>query len=137
MKIVIQLHSQIHEALCEIDVYTTNAINKGRTVTVEYCDDAVSKKQLSSMHLWCRWCELYLNQVDAHRVSDITGKLVPWGEGDFKQCVYKPFLKAWKGKKSTKDQNTKDPEEIRMALSGHMASTYKKDICLPEWPSGR
>ena len=107
IKSTIAIHTQIDTVLLELDAYATKSINSGRMVTVEWCNDAVTTTQLKSMHLWCRWCEVYLNSIDAYRVSSITGKMVPWSDGDFKQCVYKPFLRVWKGKASTKDQTTK------------------------------
>lgn len=38
------------------------------------------------------------------------------------------------GKGVNEDQTTSEPEEIRLALSGHLAGYFDVDIVLPEWP---
>ena len=128
---------EIDRLLKDIDLAATQSINKGLRFTVEWRDDGITEKQFNSMHKWCRMCEQYLNQNKFYRVSLDGSRRIPWQEGDFKQLIYKPLLKAWKSKASTKDQNTSEPEEIRLALSGHLATAYKENILLPEWPSHR
>ena len=65
----------------------------------------------------------------------MSGKTVKWREGDFKYYIYKPFLKVYTGKISTMDQDTKEPSDVCLALSGHFASEY--GLQLPSWPSLR
>ena len=136
MKTIEKAH-QIDEVLRWIDEKATKAINKGLKFTVEGRDDGITEAQFSSLHVWIRMCVNYLNDIDALRLSPVSGKLIPWTELAFKEDVYKVVLKLWKNKKSTKDQNTSEPNDIRLAISGHLATGYKKNIMLPEWPSNR
>ena len=131
----IERHNQIHDLLCEIDAKATEALNKGLKFTVEYRDDGITKSQFDAMHVWIRWCVKYLNEIGAYRLSPVSGKLIPWTDIAFKEDIYKVVLNALSGKGSTKKQNTVEPNDIRLAISGHMATGYKMDICLPEWPS--
>jgi len=131
----IERHNQIHDLLCHIDLKATQAINKGLKFTVEYRDDGITEKQFNAMHVWFEWCAKYLIDNGHYAYGGVTGKRRPWTKGKFKEDVYKVILKMWKDKASTKDQNTSDPEQIRLALSGHLATAYKAHIMLPEWPS--
>jgi hypothetical protein len=81
-------------------------------------------------------CEKTLNKAGLfrHGVIDYR-KTYRWLEGDFKHYIYKPFLKSYKGKESTEDQNTCDPSEIYLALSSHFIQEH--GIQLPEFPSYR
>ena len=133
----VERHDQINELLKDIDARATKAINAGLKFTVEYRDNGITEKQYGSLHVWFRWCSEYLNSIGAYQCTRVSGRRVPWTEKDFKDGPYKTLLKRWKGKMSTKDQNSKDPEEIRLALSGHLATEYSLNIQLPEWPSLR
>ena len=133
----VEHHSQIRELLNDIDTKATKAINAGLKFTVEYRDNGITEKQFDSLHVWIRWCVKYLNERALYRCAPITARPIPWTELIFKEDVYKVVLKRWKNKHSTKRQNTIDPEEIRLAISGHMATAYNDNIQLPEWPSAR
>lgn len=133
----IERHDQIDELLIKIDHEAGKAINAGLKFTIEWRDDGITEKQFKSMHVWFQWCADYLNENKWYACAAVTGKRIPWTKDKFKDDVYKVLLKHWKEKKSTKDQNTKDPEEIRLALSGHLATAYEENIILPEWPSYR
>lgn len=133
----IERHNQIDKLLKKIDLEATKALNAGLKFTVEWRDDGITEKQFGAMFLWFDWCVKYLNENGFYACSAVTGKRIPWTKDKFHKDVYKVLLKHWKEKSSTKDQNTKDPEEIRLALSGHLATAYQENIILPEWPSLR
>lgn len=133
----IERFNQIDEVLRDIDAVATKAINKGLRLTVEWRDDGITDRQFKALHVWCGMCADYLNQNKHYAFSAVTGKRIKWTKEKFKQDVYKVLLSHWKSKKSTKDQNTRDPEEIRLALSSHLATAYNENIMLPEWPSLR
>lgn len=93
-----------------------------------------TNQQRRALHKWCRQCEQYLNQTQNWRVSPINPKRVfRWGEGDFKYYIYKPFLLAYTGKKSTEEQDSVDPGEVYLALSSHFQTDH--GMQLPPWPS--
>jgi len=95
----------------------------------------ISTLQVKALHVWCRQCEDVLNDAKYYRFMVMSGKTIPWREGDFKYYIYKPFLKTYTGKNSTMDQDTTEPSEISLALSGHFATEYQ--LQLPSWPSIR
>ena len=132
--ITISTHSEIHDVLCKLDRAATVAINDGKKLTVEWRDDGITKSQFSALHVWCRQCSAYLNSINMYRLSPVSGKRVPWTEIAFKEDVYKPVLAALTDKTSTKNQNTVEPDQIRLAITGHMATAYRENIQLPEWP---
>lgn len=133
----IERHIEINRLLNDIDLAATDAINRGLKFTVEWRDDGVTEKQFKASHVWFKWCADYLNSIGVYRCAPTGRKMIPWTQSAFKEDVYKPVLKIWKGKDSTKKQNTVDPNEIVLAISGHLATAYKKNIKLPEWPSNR
>ena len=135
MKTIEKTH-QIDNLLKFIDESATKAISEGLTFTVECRTDGITEKQFNAMHAWIRMCVKYLNEGRNYRRSPLKGVMVPWTEKAFKEDVYKLLLKAWKNKPSTKNQNTKDPEDIRLALTAHLSTEYG-DIILPPWPSLR
>ena len=131
----IENFKDIDRVLKEIGQAATNAINKNKKLTIEWRDNGITKKQFNALHVWIRHCVNYLNGIKMYRLSPVSGNRIPWSENAFKDDVYKVVLKALSNKKSTKDQNTVEPDEIRLAISGHMATAYKENILLPEWPS--
>lgn len=131
----IEKHVEINKLLCEIDAAATKAINGGKKFTVEWRNNGITKSQFDALHVWIRHCVKYLNGMKLYRCAAVTGRRVPWDERSFKDDVYKVVLKALSEKASTKDQNTTEPNDIRLAISGHMASWYGVDVVLPEWPS--
>ena len=94
----------------------------------------ITDKQVKALHVWCRLCERYLNSVMYYRFKSMGGT-TKWIEGDFKYYIYKPFLKVYKGKTSTMDQDSVEPSDICLALSGHFATEWQ--LQLPEWPNIR
>ena len=93
-------------------------------------------QQRKALHAWCRMCEKALNNAEVFRHSVLNPqKKYRWGEGDFKYYVYKPFLEAYTGKKSTEEQSSVDPSDIYLALSSHIQQEL--GATLPEWPSLR
>ncbi len=133
----IERHEQINKLLDHVDAEATKAINSGLKFTIECRDNGITEKQFNAGQVWFRDCAKYLNDINALRLSPVTGIRIPWTERAFKEDIYKVLLSMWKNKQSTKDQNTKDPDEIRLAISGHLATAYKINIQLPEWPSNR
>ena len=129
---------EINNLLIDIERDALRAFEKNLAFTVEWRDNGITEKQFNSMHVWFEWCAKYLNDNKWYACAAVTGRRIPWTKERFKQDVYNVILKHWKEKRSTKDQNTSDPEHIRLALSGHLASAYDdKTITLPEWPSLR
>ena len=129
---------EINPMLVKIDMAATACINAGRAFEVDWKNENdITEKQFKSLHVWCDKCANYLNGIGLYRCSPVTGKKIPWTKLAFKEDVYKPVLKALSEKKSTKDQSTKDPENVRLAISGHMSTGYKINVCLPDWPSLR
>ena len=63
----------------------------------------------------------------------LSGKPRRWQEGDFKQGVYKPFLRIFKKKLSTKDQGPNDVNECLEALTAHIHQ--EENVVLPMFPS--
>ena len=120
-----------------IDAEATKAINSGKNFTAKWTDNNITSNQFNAMHVWIRQCVNYLNEIGMYRLSPVSGKKIPWTEIAFKEDVYKVILKALADKDSTKEQTTKNPNDIRLAISGHMATAYKENILLPEWPSFR
>jgi hypothetical protein len=127
---------QINGILVDVEKAALAAFKNELAFTVEWRDNGITEKQFSAMHVWIKLCVDYLNSIGAYRKSPVSGKLIPWTPQAFKDDVYKVILAAL-GKKSTKDQNTIEPNVIRLAISGHMATAWEKDIMLPEWPSAR
>ena len=132
----IERHNQIDQLLKFVDQKATETINKGLKFTIEFSDNGITESQFNAQHVWFRWCAEYLNKKGFYRYHSVSGRKIPWTETDFKNDVYKRVLKVWKKKASTKDQDTKDPEDVRLAITGHLAAEYG-DIILPEWPSNR
>lgn len=132
----IERHQQIHDLLCFIDARATAALNKGLKYTVEDKTNGITESQFKAMHVWCGMCADYLNTIKVYRCSPVTGRPMPWTKDSFKE-IYKILLATWKGKASTKDQDTIEPSEIVLALSGHLATAHKRNITLPEWPQLR
>lgn len=135
--LTIDNHKNIDELLKKIDYEATRALNSGKKFTIEWRDNGITKNQFDALHVWIRHCVNYLNDIGAYRMSPVSGKKIPWTERAFKDDVYKVVLKGWANKTSTKVQNTTEPDEIRLAISGHMATAYEQNILLPEWPSYR
>ena len=135
--ITINHHSEIDALLKTIDAEATKAINSGKNFTAKWTDNNITNNQFNAMHVWIRQCANYLNEIGMYRLSPVSGKKIPWTEIAFKEDVYKVVLKALADKDSTKEQTTKNPNDIRLAISGHMATAYKENILLPEWPSLR
>ena len=128
---------EINPLLIEIDKAATKAFNNGLSFTVEYRDNGITDKQFSALHVWIRHCVQHLNNLGLFRLSPVSGKKIPWTESAFKDDVYKVVLKALCDKSSTKDQNTIEPDAIRLAISGHMATAWDTTVTLPEWPQKR
>ena len=133
----IEKYTDIDAVLSLIDKHSTAAIKMGLKFTVEWRTDGITEPQFSALHVWIRLCVDYLNNKRLYRCSPVTGKKILWTERAFKEDVYKVVLKALSDKDSTKKQNTVEPNDIRLAISGHMAAGYKDDVCLPDWPSLR
>ena len=133
----VESYSEMPKLLNWVDKEAREGIAKGLKVTIDVGTNKVTKSQFDAMHVWIRMCVKYLNDINMHRLSPITGKLIPWTESAFREDVYKVILKIWKGKTSTKDQSTADPNDIVLVISAHLATGYKTNITLPEWPSGR
>ncbi len=100
-------------------------------VTVE--EKLISDKAFRALHLWFRQCEQELNKYKKPYYGALSGKPRRWQDGDFKQGVYKPFLKIYKNKLSTKDQGPNDVNDCLTALTAHIHQEY--DVVLPMFPS--
>ena len=129
--------SNLDAALIEIERKATQDVKAGKKVYLEYSTDDITPKQFRALHVWCKLCAEHLNTAGFHRLSPVSGKRIPWTLTAFKEDVYKPVLKALTDKDSTKKQSTVDPNEIREAITAHMATGYKETVILPEWPSNR
>lgn len=101
--------------------------------SVEHKGEDITSKQFAALHLWFRMCEHELNRCNKPCFRPLSGKPSKWREGDFKAGVFKPFIKLYKGIKSTKDMSTKDPSEMLEALTGHIATEH--NVVLPPYPS--
>ena len=132
------IHSEIeiNDLLIKIEQEAIKAIRKNLAFTVEYRDNGITEKQFKAMHVWCRLCAEYLNDKKLYRLSPVSGKQIPWTLIAFKEDVYKVVLAAL-GKDSTKKQDTIEPNTIRLAISAHMATGFKADVMLPEWPQNK
>lgn len=136
--ITIEGYKQIDKALIKLDQEATKALKKGLKFTIEYRDDGITQKQFRALHVWFKLCCEYLNESNHYRLSPVSGKKIPWTLTAFKEDVYKPVLNAVSEKKSTKEQNTVEPHEIREIITAHLATAWQdKTITLPEWPSNR
>lgn len=124
-------------ALIELDKAATNALKNGNKVTIELKINQITPKQFKALHVWCKLCAEHLNTSGFHRLSPVSGRRIPWTLTAFKEDVYKPVLKALTDKVSTKDQSTVEPNDIREAITAHMATGYNETVILPEWPSKR
>lgn len=100
---------------------------------IEVKSKEITDKQFRALHMWFRQCERELNDNAIPYYRALSGKPSMWREGDFKAGVFKPFIKTYKGMRSTKDLSTKDPSEMLEALTGHIATEYA--VTLPEFPS--
>ena len=129
-------HKQIDGLLKYLDDKATKAINNGLQFTIECRTDGITERQFNAGQVWFRMCADYLNKNGFYAKHPVSGNDTLWDDELFKSRVYKVLLKGWKGKDSTKDQNTKDPDEIRIAITAHL-QTYYDGILLPEWPSLR
>lgn len=93
--------------------------------------------QRSSLHIWCRQLAKVFNDAGLdmkavlHEDADI-----PWTEHSVKENIYKPVLKALTGKKSTEDQSTTDPSEVREVICRHLANNEATaGVEIPPWPT--
>ena len=102
-------------------------------VVVKYAPETISDKAFRAMHLWFRQCEKQLNSNGIRQHAGLSGKETSWQDGDFKQAVYKRFLRYYLGKSSTKDQTNNDLSECLTALTAHVAQEY--GCTLPMFPS--
>ena len=130
-------HEEINELLIFIEGKAVKAINAGLSFTVEHRDNGITESQFNAMHVWIRKCVQYLNEKKLYRCAPVSGRMIEWSEEAFKDDVYKVVLKAMSNKVSTKDQNTIDPTDVVLCISGHMSTGYEENVCLPEWPSNR
>ena len=133
----IEDHKQIDQLLRMVDEHATKAINEGKKFTVEWRDNGITEKQFKGLHVWFRHCCTYLNDRGLYRLSPVSGKKIPSTEKAFKNDVYKVILAALTKKQSTKYQSTIEPNDIVMAISGHMATAWSTSVQLPPWPSNR
>lgn len=93
-------------------------------------------KQRRSLHVWCGQCAEKLNENQMWYHAPLNPKKVfPWTMIRFKNAIYKEYLITVLGKSSTEQQDSVDPAEVYLAISGHIATEY--GIQLPEWPSNR
>jgi len=93
-------------------------------------------KQRGALHVWCRECADTLNKSQMWYHTPLNpNKVLPWTMLRFKNSIYKEYLSGVLGKTSTEQQNSVDPSEVYLAISGHIATEY--GIQLPEWPNNR
>jgi len=76
-------------------------------------DTQVTPSQKNALHLWFRRCTAELNRqgISQELVIDALNKHgldVPWTEGAFKECVWKPVAKAMTGQESTQKAGRSD-----------------------------
>lgn len=129
---IITDHRQIDGLLKDIDVAATKAINGGYRFRVSYEEVLISGQQVKALNLWCRQCGEALNAAGLFRTMPLSGKKRRWVRDDFKEHIYKPFLKTYTGKSSTMIQNTVEPSDIYLALSSHIHQEH--GVQMPEWP---
>ncbi|MFW0776368.1 MAG: hypothetical protein ACN2B6_01430 [Rickettsiales bacterium] len=115
------LQKEIHDACQE----------GGAIVTV--AQETITDKQRRSLHKWFEMCANELNKSNNWRRHPLTGVECPWCKDTFKADVYKPFIKKFKGMKSTNDQGRKTPTECLEALTSYFIESW--NVVLPEWPS--
>ena len=126
MQIIIESKDELspaHNKMLDIAQAVFDLIEEGK-VKVDISLITITDKQFRALHLWFRRCEKALNEANIPCYGRLSAKPGRWYEGDFKGGVYIPFLRAYKGICSTKDQGTKTPDECLKALSGHIASEY-------------
>lgn len=129
---VIKDYSDIDKCLKDLDAFATKALKEGYRVSVKWDAIKISQKQVNALNKWCRENGEVCNKAGHYRYLSFTGKKVPWKDDDWKDHVYKPFLKIYAGKDSTMDQNTSEPCECYLALLSHFQTEY--GIELKEWP---
>lgn len=97
----------------------------------------MSKKQRGALHVWCgQVAEVLNDNCFWHEVLHPFTKEIlewKWEKETVKAYLYKPTLKAYKGKISTEEQDRVEPSLIAEVLSISFAKT--KGITLPMWPS--
>ena len=119
--------SELNRMMAEI----SKCLEEGAAI-VSVKQETATDKQLRAMHLWCRQCEQALNKQYVYKKGALTGKDCKWADGDFKSCVYKPFIRHYKGMGSTKDQGKKTVSEVVEALTAHILQEHGG--VLPEFP---
>ena len=95
--------------------------------------DTIKSKQFRALHLWFRQCEETLNAGNVAFYGGLSGKPRRWQDGDFKAGIYKPFLRHYKGLKSTTEQGGNTVNECLEALTSHISTDH--GVTLPPFPS--
>lgn len=96
-----------------------------------------TEAQRSALHVWCRQLAKAFNDagLDMRAVLREDAE-IPWTEHSVKENIYKPVLKALTGKKSTEDQNTTDPSQVRDVICRHLANNEATaGLEIPPWPT--
>ena len=92
--------------------------------------------QRKALHVWCQKCANTLNENQMWYHSPLNpNKVLPWTKMRFKNAIYKEYLSTVLNKTSTEQQDSVDPSEVYLGISGHIAAEY--GVQLPEWPSNR
>ena len=102
-------------------------------IIIEARVESITDKQFRALHVWFGFAANELNNGGIPRIKSLSGKHGKWCKETFKQDIYKPFIKSFKGMNSTKDQGKKTPTECLEALTAHIATEY--NCTLPPFPS--
>ena len=134
--------SQINQAVCDMDLAATKAVNAGQVLYVEYYTEQsrkMTKKQRGALHVWCEEVASVFNEAGMYYATRVkfNGETVylDWDKDRVKDDVYKPALEAITGKRSTEDQDTVEPSVVAATLQRHFALNH--GLNLPSWPSIR
>ena len=132
--------SQIDALFIELDKASTDAINDGKGLFIQWSTEKPEKaqtaKQRNSLHVWCGMIANRLNSAGYPRkeilLRDDSIVEYDWCKDTVKSKIYKPILKAIKDKTSTEDQATKDHDIVVRHIARFLS---EKGIECPPWPS--
>ena len=103
--------------------------------------EGMTKKQRTdlqnkSVWVWCTQVAEILNKNGLRfEVKVLKPIYIPYDKDLVHEWIYKPVLKAWTGKNSTRDMDTIEPSEVTTIIAAHFAT--ERAITLPAFPNWR
>tara|TARA_R110000803_G_scaffold46533_1_gene97621 strand:+ start:1435 stop:1845 length:411 start_codon:yes stop_codon:yes gene_type:complete len=92
--------------------------------------------QNKAVWVWCTQVAEILHKNGLRfEVKVLKPIFIPYDKDLVHTWIYKPVLKAWTDKNSTKDMNTIEPSEVTTIISAHFAT--ERAITLPAFPNWR